>query len=563
MSRLCVFDSIVAYNKVVDAGSVAGRFYDGFQIACLTSGNYTDADSSNGDEDITYCLLDSQDWVGSDVIRPDCTVDPTDPSCTDPADVSPDNERLANLYGDDVLCSDCFVQLMYQRLISPYLPDHDYSDYLIEQYQDILDVCNYTDNMPELVIRAPPVYLDATPPPLNLSSFAANTTCTSQTIVKSTLDPNANCNTISQAFNAATGDVQAATGSPNCTITHSSFCLPEPCALEQVPSNASCDSLAASFSTANLTVSTVQLLTWNPNINGLCDSLTPGDYVCAGAPGGSYIPPTPPPGNSSDAGQQRGGDGGTPTNPAGPISTAEVPSPIQTGIVVGCTKFTKAVSGDLCYQFASDNNITTTEFYAWNTILGSDGSNCGTEFQAGYYYCVTGPSVSATSTSSAPTASSSCAGGTAPPEQTQAGIACNCDKWVEQTDGVYCADMASAAGITLAQLYALNPALNGDCSGLWGGYAYCIGPVPTATTTISSTAPTSTCAGGTAPPEQTQAGISCKCNKWVEQTSGVYCADIATAAGITLQTLYSLNPALNGDCSGLWAGYAYCIGLAA
>ena len=65
--------------------------------------SYTDADSSNGDEDITYCLLDSQDWVGSDVIRPDCTVDPTDPSCTDPADMSPDNERLANLYADDVV----------------------------------------------------------------------------------------------------------------------------------------------------------------------------------------------------------------------------------------------------------------------------------------------------------------------------------------------------------------------------------------------------------------------------------------------------------------------------
>jgi hypothetical protein len=38
VANRCVFDSIVAYNKVVDAGSVAGRFYDGFQIACLTSG---------------------------------------------------------------------------------------------------------------------------------------------------------------------------------------------------------------------------------------------------------------------------------------------------------------------------------------------------------------------------------------------------------------------------------------------------------------------------------------------------------------------------------------------
>lgn len=41
--------------------------------------------------------------------------------------------------------------------------------------------------------------------------------------------------------------------------------------------------------------------------------------------------------------------------------------------------------------------------------------------------------------------------------------------------GVFCFDMAAAAGITLDQLYQWNPALNGDCSGLWVGYAYCIG----------------------------------------------------------------------------------------
>ena len=42
---------------------------------------------------------------------------------------------------------------------SPYLPDSDHIDYLIEQYQDIIDVCNAT--MPELVIRDPPFYGDA------------------------------------------------------------------------------------------------------------------------------------------------------------------------------------------------------------------------------------------------------------------------------------------------------------------------------------------------------------------------------------------------------------------
>ena len=42
---------------------------------------------------------------------------------------------------------------------SPFLPDSDYSDYLVDQYQDILDICKIS--MPELVVRALPYYEDA------------------------------------------------------------------------------------------------------------------------------------------------------------------------------------------------------------------------------------------------------------------------------------------------------------------------------------------------------------------------------------------------------------------
>lgn len=49
--------------------------------------------------------------------------------------------------------------MFYQRMSSPYLPDSDYSDYLVAQYQDILDVCAAT--MPELIIRDLPFYGDA------------------------------------------------------------------------------------------------------------------------------------------------------------------------------------------------------------------------------------------------------------------------------------------------------------------------------------------------------------------------------------------------------------------
>ena len=288
--------------------------------------------------------------------------------------------------------------MMYQRLNSPYLPDHDYSDYLIQQYQDILDVCNATQTMPELVIRAPPDYATAVPPLLNISG-TGDSSCTGQTIVKSTLDPNANCNSIAQAFNVATGDVQAATGSNDCALSTASICLPAPCTLQRISVGASCDSLAASFSTTKLKVTTVSFLSWNPNINGLCDSLPAGDYVCASAPGGSYIPPQPPPGSANANGQQRGGnDGsnaGTPDNTTTPVSTtatgsspSSAPSPTQTGITSKCTKYVEAQSGDYCFKFAQDNNITTDQLYAWNTVLGAGGSNCDTQFFLGYYYCV-------------------------------------------------------------------------------------------------------------------------------------------------------------------------------
>lgn len=37
VSNRCVYDNLIAYNKVVPAGSVSGRYYDGMNIACLTN----------------------------------------------------------------------------------------------------------------------------------------------------------------------------------------------------------------------------------------------------------------------------------------------------------------------------------------------------------------------------------------------------------------------------------------------------------------------------------------------------------------------------------------------
>lgn len=83
--------------------------------SCLCKINHA---SSSTDDDVepSWCLVESQDWVGSDVIRPDCSDDPSDPSCSDATNVSPANERLANLYGDDVVSQLYVVDIHLGRI---------------------------------------------------------------------------------------------------------------------------------------------------------------------------------------------------------------------------------------------------------------------------------------------------------------------------------------------------------------------------------------------------------------------------------------------------------------
>ena len=166
----CAMDTIVAFGKMIPADSIAGRFNEGMKIACLqpssssnSSGPYSNpgtvptgsapfsniTSSSNTSGPYSYpssvptssapfsnitstspnlapysnlssvsnitssgpvwCLLESQEWIGSDVIRPDCSAHPTDPSCIDPLSVSPENERIANLYPNDMVSN---IQLL-------------------------------------------------------------------------------------------------------------------------------------------------------------------------------------------------------------------------------------------------------------------------------------------------------------------------------------------------------------------------------------------------------------------------------------------------------------------
>lgn len=135
----------------------------------------------------------------------------------------------------------------------------------------------------------------------------------------------------------------------------------------------------------------------------------------------------------------------------------------------------------------------------------------------------------------------------------------NCDKFylVQPDDGCY--DLAAANDIALSDFYSWNPALNGDCSGLYPNYYVCVGVFSSTSTVAPTTITTTTAPNGT--PTPTQAGMVSGCKTFYLVQSGDGCYDIATSYQITLDQFYSYNPAVGDDCSGLWPNYYVCVGL--
>ncbi|KAI0418525.1 carbohydrate-binding module family 50 protein [Xylaria grammica] len=552
ISDPCYEEYVTAYGRAVPASSVAMRYTDGLNIICLASWPESDPAPTH-----PWCLTESQEWVGSDIVRVDCAANPSDPTCTGNISAIPDDyRRMANLYSDDLLCSDCFVWILWYRVTSLFLADSDHSDYLIEQLQDIQDVCS--TQLPEVTIRNLPPYGSATvtlPPTSTASSPPAATTCAGQA-VDSSDSSNGDCGSLSTKFGVSTGDLRASTASDTCQFANT-ICLPNPCTLLQVAANASglapsCADLAATFK-----ATTVQFLSWNRNIEGLCDSLSEGQYVCGSAPGtnSSYALPPPPLGTDADAGnQQRGGPGGvvtptsTVTTSANPVSgSGTAPSPTQDGLVSNCNNFATAVSGQGCFDFAQLHSIDPAQLYAWNPVLGLDGIDCTTALWASEYYCI--------GTRTAPTT---------PPGPTQTGIVSNCNKYAAAIKDDSCDVFAARNSISNAQLYAWNGVLgaHGENCGtsLWTDEYYCVGIAPTVSGPTTTTTTTSVMAPG-----PTQTGIVANCDKFAQATGGTGCFDFAAANGITTAQLYAWNTVLgpNGENCGtlFWADEYYCVGV--
>jgi LysM repeat protein len=322
----------------------------------------------------------------------------------------------------------------------------------------------------------------------------------------------------------------------------------------------------------NNTVTTTQFLSWNPNLIGICDNTTE-QYVCTGAPGGTYI--SPPTNVTTSTGDQRGGgDGsGTPTGSGGVGGSSRnstlvqpggtPPSPTQSGIPATCDQYAQAQSGDGCYSFSQDFGITQQQFETLNPVLGPNGENCTTQFFAGYWYCI---GLAGSATTSTTTTSTTSPTGSPTPSPVQSGIDPQCTKYFEAVSGDTCSSFASENNITPSQLYTWNPILGtggANCSSdFWANTYYCVGAPgssPTSTTTTLTTNPTAS-----ATPSPVQSGIDPQCTKYSEAVSGDTCSNFATENNITPTQLYTWNPVLGAggaNCSSdFWANTYYCIG---
>lgn len=171
------------------------------------------------------------------------------------------------------------------------------------------------------------------------------------------------------------------------------------------------------------------------------------------------------------------------------------------------------------------------------------------------------PTTLSTATTSTPaTTTVPSGGGVATPSPVQAGIPSNCNAFHFVVSGDGCAAIASAAQISLTDLYKWNPGVGSTCSTLYLGYYVCIGVAgvtPTATTTTSTTSSSN----AVATPTPYQPGMATNCGKFHLVVSGDGCYAIATAAGIALADFYTWNPAVGSTCATLFLSYYVCIGL--
>jgi hypothetical protein len=195
-------------------------------------------------------------------------------------------------------------------------------------------------------------------------------------------------------------------------------------------------------------ITLTQFYAFNPAVGTQCESLWGGTYACIHILGTGPNAVTKSP----------------PTTTAAASNRITTPKSIQPGIVGNCNSFYLVQPGEACAAIADKNSITLSQFYAWNTQVGTGCSS----LWANAYACVGIIGY----VKSTPTTSKG--NGITTPTPIQTGMTTRCKKFHLVAGGETCDPIAKAAGISLQQFLNWNPAASSTCSALWANTYCCI-----------------------------------------------------------------------------------------
>jgi hypothetical protein len=123
--------------------------------------------------------------------------------------------------------------MLYSRVTSSLLSNEDHSDYLVDQLQDVADICS--TQLRDFTIRAVPTY-DPAPPVTSVpatTTSGATVSAAAATCAGQAVNAGSGCDALSTKYGVATGDLQAIANSSTCQIT-SGVCLPAACTLQRL-----------------------------------------------------------------------------------------------------------------------------------------------------------------------------------------------------------------------------------------------------------------------------------------------------------------------------------------
>jgi len=218
----------------------------------------------------------------------------------------------------------------------------------------------------------------------------------------------------------------------------------------------------------------------NPSLAAGC-SLKAGNSYCVEQNGGK-----PPAGGSTTS---RTTTASPATSTGNGLAT---PTPIQDGMVKGCSKFHLVVQGDGCTSIGSKYGVSMAQLFAWNPAIGSNCNNLWLETHlcVGVVGGATATATATTLTTARTTATTTrtAGNGITTPTPTQEGMASNCDRFHLVVSADRCNSIASTYGVSLADFYRWNPAVGDRCLSLWVDTFVCvrtIGFVPSPTGPVS------------------------------------------------------------------------------